>query len=298
MIRPLIAILWAVFVVATVKTTIAQTEKTADFPDDDGFGGYILLERGEALFLTMRDQHKVTGEKRRQPQRFPLKGTISYPASKRLSIGLYPSEDGSMADKLRYLLPIAQDIDSLNCVGAFDAEAVKLLGNFTNLRYLACEASEDLEGEAAATVLSKLKQLECVGLSGGKDLVFGSTSFCLAMAQLKNLIYLSIPCEKLTHKDIALIASNPSLQHLSLRSRRPVVGAISVRELGKLTTLRELYFVCTSDVEVADFEPICSIRRLESLGIATDATGNFEQEIKARRPDIFFFIQPPSDEFE
>jgi len=275
----------------------ADEIKAVDFPTTS-IGQCVLYKPRTPMYYSERAQRTLGPEARKEPVRFALKGGINYSASVRLGVGLYSDERIIPTENVRCILPLAPDTDSLVLTGRLNASGVNLLSEFTKLRRLDMVASEELETEAAALIIGRLESLESLGLGTDNDLVFGSSAFCRSVANLKYLVSLSIPCEKLTHADIEMIASNSNLQCLHLRSRRAILGPKSVRELGRLTALKELHFVCTPDVTVADFEPICRIKSLESLAIATDSPIDLDKEIKRRRPDIFFFVQPPSDEFQ
>jgi hypothetical protein len=275
--------------------------KTCDLPRDRLLGRFIVYPRGDPVPTSTLPKGGVATIPAEQPkvQSSELRATISYPLGSGLGIILGDDEHGTAREKLEALAPLeSKDVRSLRIATEVDFACLKLIERFENLRELSLVVDEWLDRDPGCASLERLKKLRYLGLSRENSCIFGSTRFCEAICELKELRYLSIPCEKLTDRNVVTLARHPSLSQLYLRSRRPVLGRQALNALSSVRGLSELAIVCTSDISDNDVMKFAAIDTLDILCIATNAQLTCERTFKLRNPNCYFFIQEPSDEVQ
>jgi hypothetical protein len=275
--------------------------KTIKLPAAYPLGHFSILSEEMPIRATMKEEREMRRDGRYYPklQGGELRGTITYPQGSGLWITLAEDEHGTIVDKLKASEVMDhRDIHALSTLTKVDLTCLKHISRFENLRDLTLVVGDDLEGADGSACLTRLKKLRYLYLARENDCVFGSKRVCEAIRVLDRLKYLSIPCEKLTDANIAILGGHPSLEVVYLRSRRPVLGPRSLQVLQKLPRLRELFVVCTDDVRDIDVMAFAEIPTLETLGIATNAPLSCQERISNRRPDCLFSFQEPSSEIQ
>ena len=274
--------------------------KTCELPRDRRLGQFIVYVQGDPIPLGTRPNGKaapILPAAQPVPQVSELRGKISYPVGAGLGIIMQEDKHGPIKEKLEALTALdPTDVRSLSIATEIDFECFKLIERFQNLRELSLVVDEWLERDSACATLEQLSKLRKLGLSLSHDCRFGSSRFCEAILKMKELRYLSIPCEKLADRDVVGLATHPSLTQIYLRSRSPVFGPSAMHALANVRGLRELALVCTNYISDNDVIRFAGIDTLEIFCIATNAPLTCQEQFKQLRPDCYFFVQEPSNE--
>lgn len=251
-------------------------------------GYYVPLREGEPKHFTRKQAERQP----RTPQEnrtAPLRGIVEYDKRYGVSIVLSSHAHGTASEKLLALGDVPpEDVRCLIFFGDPYAAAVESIGRFRRLKELMIQASEAWEDEENAKKLAglaELEQLSVTSLETQRDFhtpIFGSTAFCRAMLKLKRLRSLSMLSDKLTDKDVAILASHPSLESLFLHTNKPLFGSRSLEALQKTANLRELEIQCTDDITDTDVMGFAEKHKLELLGILTQAPITCLDRVRAR----------------
>ena len=272
--------------------------RVARFSGDVSIGWYTVYDALPKR-LTFREEEVSISRGVKAPSRIKgeLRGVLEYPAGSVLGIVLKADGRATIAERLSALGALdANDVEALVVVGKCDLPELRLISRFGRLRELTVAVDESLEGEEGCTILEGLKNLRYLNVAVDDGCVFGSRRFCTAILALRELRFLSVPCEKFTESDIILLSSHSALESINLRARRPVCGSKSLEALRAVKNLRELFVVCTDSIRDIDVLAFADVRQLETLQIATRAPISCQERIKERRPDCWFFFQEPSGE--
>ncbi len=275
--------------------------KAVQLPARQLLGHYNIVGVGMPVRGTMKEEQRMRLEGRQYPL-LPggdLQGTIAYPQGLGLWVTLDKDEHGKLLDKLIVLrATLAKDIHVLLIGDTVDLDCLKVISDFENLRDFASFVDQSVDGDEASPYWQRLNQLTYLNLMLTDSCAFGSTRFCHDLRSLPNLEYLSIPAEKLTDDDVAILAKHPAITRLQLRARRPVHGPKSLRALHSMLNLKELFIVCTAEIGDSDLLPFADIHSLEWLSIATNALLTCQERLPKLRPDSNFYFLEPSNEFQ
>ena len=262
------------FAAKELPAQVRDPAKLVQLPAERVLGHYTILPDRSFPRPSLKQRHEELRRGLENPkfQGGELRGTISYPASASLGLVLHDDHFGTIVDKVTNLAPLdVNDVYLISASSEVDIPAFQKICQYEQLRDLELVVKPDIDGGAGSKALERLKELRYLSLACVDSCVFGSKRFCEAICSLSHLKYLTIPCEKLSDKDVSILATHPSLEIIYLRSRRPVLGRESLLCSSKTPRLKELFIVCTDDVRDADVVRIAEKPTLEALIVATNA---------------------------
>jgi hypothetical protein len=301
--RAFLPVLFAVvdLVISSQASAQVETWKTVDLPGDKLLGRYSVLADGQPLRRSFREDqiNRSLGRDDPKLEGGELRGRVTYRGGTGLWIALTENDQGSIAYKLNALNAIdPRDIHALAIRTVTDFVSLKEISRFENLRDLTLVVDEVLEGDEGCHLLGQLKKLSYLELYRTDGCIFGSKKFCETVRSLSALKHLSIPCEKLTDANVAILASHPNLERIHLRARRPVLGSHSLQALKNAPRLRELFIVCTDTISDADVMGLADAKALEFFHLVTRAPITCQELLKQRRPDCWFAFDEPSNDIQ